>query len=519
MSRAKTPSHVLELPIVTNAKARKELSARFNAGMRLYNGLLNEAEDRLDRSISHPMWEVAKAMPATITGEKKGERVANKDRQDLFKAIHQEAGWTDYDLQGFASQMANASKWIADKVDGQTQQKLATRAFKATERLLYGNAKSIRFKVPTRFRSMEGKSNKQGIRFKDNQFVWGKLICPVLIDWENPYHQHSLSCKIKYCRVIRKEQKGKEKWFLQLILEGEPYANPKNYASSGTVGLDLNISNLAVVGDEQAELLPFAEGVPTISKEIAGIQRQMARSDRANNPENYEPDFIGKRGRKAIRKQGKNKKRSKATTYNRSNRYKRLLTKHRELNRRRTAAAKTANQRLVNNVLRIGSNIKTENVSVKGWQKRYGKAIAVKSPGFVQSELKRKAESAGGSFTKFSTQKTALSQTHLDGSRTKKSLSQRTHRDNSGIVMHRDLFSAFLARYVYDDLLDVSVLFDEYTRLETALVAGLHRYEENLSSGAMRVVNPSGSSLPPVEKEATNLDRLEQLRVLGLGKL
>jgi hypothetical protein len=366
---------------------------------------------------------------------------------------------------------------------------------------------------------MEGKSNDAGIRFKDNQFVWGKLICPVLIDWDNPYHRHGLSCKIKYCRVIRKEQKGQEKWFFQLILEGEPYANPKNYASSGTVGLDLNISNLAVVGDDRAELLPFAEGVPTISKEIAGIQRQMARSDRANNPENYEPDFIGKRGRKAIRKKGKNKKRSKATTYNRSNRYKRLLTKHRELNRRRTAAAKTANQRLVNDVLRIGSNIKTENVSVKGWQKRYGKAIAAKSPGFVQSELKRKAESAGGSFTTFSTQKTALSQTHLDGSRTKKSLSQRTHRDNSGIVMHRDLFSAFLARYVNDDLLDVSVLFDEYTRLETALVAGLQRYEENLSSGAVRTVTPGRSSISPVEKEATNLDRLEQLRVLGLGKL
>jgi len=41
----------------------------------------------------------------------------------------------------------------------------------------------------------------------------------------------------------------------------------------------------------------------------------------------------------------------------------------------------------------------------------YGKAISAKSPGFVQAELKRKAENANGSFTKFSTQKTALSQT------------------------------------------------------------------------------------------------------------
>jgi hypothetical protein len=51
------------------------------------------------------------------------------------------------------------------------------------------------------------------------------------------------------------------------------------------------------------------------------------------------------------------------------------------------------------------------------------------------------------------------------------------------------------------------------------LVAGLQRYEENLSSGAVRTVNPSRSSTSPVEKEATNLNRLEQLKVLGLGKL
>ncbi len=37
-------------------------------------------------------------------------------------------------------------------------------------------------------------------------------------------------------------------------------------------------------------------------------------------------------------------------------------------------------------------------------------------------------ENAGGYFLTFSTQKTALSQTHLDGTRVRKSLSQRVHR-------------------------------------------------------------------------------------------
>jgi putative transposase len=135
--------------------------------------------------------------------------------------------------------------------------------------------------------------------------------------------------------------------------------------------------------------------------------------------------------------------------------------------------------------LRNGNSIKAENVSVKGWQKRYGKAISAKSPGFFQSELKRKAESAGGSFTKFSTRKTALSQTHLTGERVEKSLSERVHFDQTGIVMQRDLFSAYLARYVDDDELTLQNAQIEYLRLEPVLLAAWQRSKINCERVAL----------------------------------
>jgi hypothetical protein len=138
---------------------------------------------------------------------------------------------------------------------------------------------------------MEGKSNKQGIRFKDDQLIWGNLTCDLLIDWDNPYHQHGLKSSIKHCRVIRREQKGKTKWFMQLVCKGLPYANPDHPVSNGTVGIDLNISNLAVVGDDYAALLPFTEGVKPIAKRISALQRKMSRSERIANPDNFEPDF------------------------------------------------------------------------------------------------------------------------------------------------------------------------------------------------------------------------------------
>lgn len=95
----------------------------------------------------------------------------------------------------------------------------------------------------------------------------------------------------------------------------------------------------------------------------------------------------------------------------------------------------------------------------------------------MQSELNLKAERAGGSFTKFSTSSTALSQTHLDGTRIKKSLSERVHHDVTGIPEHqRDLFSAFLSRSVNQDKLVLQDAREQYLRLEPALLEAYQRY-------------------------------------------
>ncbi|BAY48920.1 transposase, IS605 family protein [Scytonema sp. HK-05] len=463
--RSTKPSFVLELPLKTDSKQDLELQARFNAAMRLYNNVLGEAKTRMELVRTSVAYQAARKI----------SRDQKKARSDAFKSAREAYRFADYDLQSYANRAAKDSKWIAQKIDAQVQQKLATRAFQAVERVLFGKAKDVRFKVESRFRSVEGKTNKQGIRWKDNRVVWSGLELSAIIDTENVVVQHGLSCPVKYCRLIRRTFGGKPRWFVQLVLEGKPYQNPQNYVSDGIVGLDLNVSNIAFVADNHADLLPFAEGVPTFSKEITKLQRQMQRSQRANNPNNFEQNFEASIGRKTVVKKGKPKKGKQQ--WKKSNNYRNAAKKKRELERRKTAYAKTQNRCVVNEILRHGKHIKTENVSVRGWQKRYGKAISAKSPGFVQSELARKAESAGGQFIKFSTQKTALSQTHLDGSRIKKSLSQRVHRDVTGIPEHqRDLFSAFLSRSVNQNQLVLQDAREQYLRLEPVLLEAHQRY-------------------------------------------
>jgi putative transposase len=465
MARATTPSFITEIPLVVTSQDEAETSSRFQAGRQLYNALLNESMVRMKLVCSSDLFQEARKLP-------KG-----KIRNDAFVAARKEYRYSDYDIQSYATIVANQSKWIAQKVDSNTQQTLASRAFKASEKVMFGRAKKVRFKVPNRFNSMEGKNNKQGIRWVDNQLVWGKLRLNAIIDPENPVMMHGLESRIKYARLIKKDLNGKRRWFAQLICEGVPYQKTANFVSAGTVGLDLNVSNVAYVADNHAGLLPFAEKVPTFEREIKAAQRQMQRSQRIANPDNYEPDFEGQKGRKTVTKKGKVKKGKRK--WNKSKRYLKLATKRRELERRKAVYSKSQNRKLVNDILRNGNQIKTENVSVKGWQKRYGSAIAAKSPGYFQSELKRKAEGAGGSFTKFSTQKTALSQTHLTGKRVKKSLSERVHHDQTGIVMHRDLFSAFLARYVDENQLSLQDARQAYSGMESFLLEAWQRYKTN----------------------------------------
>jgi hypothetical protein len=69
-----------------------------------------------------------------------------------FNEARKQYRYSEYDFQAYATVVANASKWIAQKVDSNTQQKLANRAFQASEKVMFDRAKKVRFKVLSRFR-------------------------------------------------------------------------------------------------------------------------------------------------------------------------------------------------------------------------------------------------------------------------------------------------------------------------------------------------------------------------------
>ncbi len=292
----------------------------------------------------------------------------------------------------------------------------------------------------THLDSLEGKSNATGIRWRDGAVAWLGLTLPALIDAQDPVVRHGLSCPVKYVRLVRRKVHGEDRFWAQLVLEGKPYrklnrdGSPQYPLGTGTVGLDAGPSTIAAVGERDAFLEPFARDLTPKHREIRRLQRHLDRQRRANNPQNYNQNGTVRKGPKTWQVS-----RGMAGTQTR------LLG----LQRRLSAQRKSLHGNLCNRVLALGDVFLYEDVSIRGWQKRFGRSVGFRAPGRFFRELDRKAESAGGIAIAFPTRTTALSQVCHCGYREKKPLSQRWHRCPAcGAVAQRDLYSAYLARFV-----------------------------------------------------------------------
>ena len=112
---------------------------------------------------------------------------------------------------------------------------------------------------------------------------------------------------------------------------------------------------------------------------------------------------------------------------------------------------------MANPLVRRGIVFKTERLSYRAWQKVFGRSVGLRAPKQCLRILTPKAERAGGQVIAFRTRTTALSQQCLCGDKHPQRLAERVHTCPHGAVtMQRDLFSAYLARFVEEDALPIA---------------------------------------------------------------
>jgi transposase len=443
--RTLTPTFLLEVPLRVTASQARRLRAHLEAARQLYNAILSEGQRRLHRMRADPAWQVARAIP----------RIQKQERKRAFGALRRQYGFSEYALHDAAKGL-NCT-WIADHVDAVLAQTLATRAYRALNRVCLGQARRVRFRSRSRgISSVENKRKNTGLRFvlqrpeegNAGYLLWQDDRLEALIDWKDPVVSYGLTHRIKYARLLVRQassaralgaDEAGQRYFVQLALEGIPYQKPKHQVGSDTVGLDLGPSTIAIVpreGPPRLEVL-CSELAPD-AQAIRRLQRQMDRQRRANNPDNYD-----ERGR--IKKRGKQR-----LSWKNSKRY--LATRRRKATRERKLAAhrKGLHGRLVHEIVAVGKTVITEQISYRAWQKQFGRSVGLRAPGMFIEMLRRTVASTGGTLVEVPTRSTKLSQfCHGCGKSAKKPLWQRWHECPCGIgPIQRDLYSAFLAAYL-----------------------------------------------------------------------
>ncbi len=472
-----TPSFILELPLKTTPVQESTILVRLDAGRQLYNACLGESLKRLDLLRQSKEYQQIRTLP-------KG-----KSRTEAFNALNKKFEFTEYDVHHYAAGVRNS--WINEHIGIHIAQKIATRAFKAVQKKAFGKAKNVRFKGNNQFDTLEGKNNETGLIFRNNTLYWAGLEMPCIIDEKSDVISYGLNHEIKYCRIVRRKINSKNRFYVQLILEGIPYQKPKNKIGTEEIGLDVGPSTIAIVGDTKAELKQFCSEIAPKQKEKRKLQRKQDRQRRANNPENYNENGTVKKGKKKWKK---------------SNRYKKTSSELAELDRKLAAHRKSLHGKDINDIIAMGTRITTENIPYKAWQKMYGKSIQVRAPSMFISSLKRKAENAGGYLIEFPTNTTKLSQVcHICGNALPKPLSQRWHIC-CGIEMQRDLYSAFLAKCVDIETssLDIARAQQIWPGLEPVLSEAVSRVIQSASGGkvpssfGVGYQRQSGSPVEPV---------------------
>jgi transposase len=433
-------SFVCEFELATTSHDRRVLRARLETGRQLYNAVLGDLLRRLRAARRDPVWAAACALPSGRT------------RATAFRQLRDRYGLSEYAAHKHPSLKAGC--WIREHLDINTAQKVSTRAWRAVEQHMYGGRGRPRFKRRGELVSVEGKTNRSGIRFcfaeaqlldsgrggESTRVEWNgahcRLALALVIDRGDEVRVWALAHPVKYVRIVRRIVRGRERFSCQLVVEGQPLQK-RPAGAGGRFGIDVGPSTVAVSDQHgNAQRHRLADGVSDPARARRRYQRKLDRQRRANNPDSYDQQGRAVRGQRPRRQS----KRMRATERQLAETQRRLAA------RRHNEHGRLANQLIAN----LGPLVHAEKLSYRSFQRCFGRSVRDRAPGRFIAELERKAAQHGGGLVQIPTHSTWLSQRCVCGNRQRKDLSERRHRCGcehvpDGFSIDRDELAAFLA--------------------------------------------------------------------------
>lgn len=446
MSRKSKDENYFIIELLLNTEKYQEdiIDTRLECGRKIYNALLHIV---LNRYNEMKKTKVYRNLYKDLTGNSKTDK-------DVWKQIEQMR--KDYRLteNDFKNDIQPMYKHFKKHLNSRICQEIAINVWKAISSLFYKGGKSVHFKKFGTFNTLSTNSTDTGILFDGiNTINWTKLSLKIKFPTtpkSKAYIEQNLFPnldRLKFCKIVRKEIRGKYKYYVQLLFQGESVKS-RYPLGGGRVGIDIGTSTIAVVSDKDVCLCELAENVMQLEKEKVRIQRKIDRSRRANNPNKYNENGTFKKGN--------------TTPWNNSKHYQVLQKQFRELCRKQVVQRKLSHGALSNYILSLGDDFYVEQMNFAGLakrstkpteyrengkckkKKRFGKSIGNRAPSLLLTILNNKLVYSNKHLNKINTQKCEASQfNHITQAYTKKSLSQRWNYINN-VPVQRDLYSAFL---------------------------------------------------------------------------
>ena len=476
MARAQKDTCCLTLPLKLEKWQSDRLDKRLEIARQIYNTLLRfELKKLLRLEESKEYTDIQNSLK---------EITDNTERNKLYKQIdklRQKAGFSEY---AFKTDIKEFYKHFSDNIGSSVAvHGIAAQVWTAFDRLFYGNGKAVHYKRrgelnSVRGYSVAGKSGGIEIIFRGNYIEWKGLKLPIKLDLTNTYENEMLQRRVKYCRLLKKPGRTKERWYVQLMLEGKPAIKVdkntgelRHPVGRGAVGIDIGPQTIAYVSDSEIDLKELADQVNNIEREKRVLQRKLDRSRRATNPDNYAPDGTIKRGVKL--------------SHNKSKRYIKTQRELAALQRHQADIRKRQHNELANHLLSLGDcfyiekmewpalahRAKQTEISEKTGKykrkKRFGKSVGNKAPATLTGLLDQKLKSRGLSgIIEVDTKVRASQYNHLTDDYHKKELSERWNFMPDGRRIQRDLYSAFLLQHINEqqDGFDKTALQRDYER-------------------------------------------------------
>lgn len=441
---------VLTLPIKTEKWQEDVINKRLEIQCQIYNAMLGYELKKFNELKRNPEYKEATntLYECASNGRKDcGEyKVAGKRRTELLR----DYGFTEF---SFVADSYNFAKHFSENMSAVASMfsvgKVMWRAF---ETMLFGKGDMVHFKKVGSINSVvtDGKSflrivdasNKTVMKRTDETALFvsyglrGRKVLkmPIKFSLKNEYELEMLAMPIKQVRLLRRKEKGVYKYYTQLCLDGEPAikfnketGELKHPVRDGKVGVYITTKNVTVATKDRIINYSLSEGCPNYSDRIAELQRYMDNSRRATNPDNFNEDGTIKKG---IVIDGE-RHRLKWTFSNRYNKAKNEVT---ELKRLERVHRELHHQKLANEILALGNDIRVNEYSFKmaamrskedelkengtpASKKRGGKNISENAPAMLISMIEQKLSRAeDGVLTKYRlNEESGFSESRYDG--------------------------------------------------------------------------------------------------------